>query len=55
MATQVHAATRVHGYTTKRGTYVQSYMRSDSDSTRVNNYSHSGNYNPYTGKKGYKR
>lgn len=48
------ASVRVHGYTTKRGTYVNSYTRTSPDSTRYNNYSHKGNYNPYTGKKGYK-
>ena len=53
--TQTFAATRVHGYTTRRGTYVHSYYRSDSDYTRLNNYSHMGNINPYTGKKGYKK
>lgn len=48
------AATRVSGYTTKRGTYVQPHYRSDSDGLKYNNYSSKGNYNPYTGKKGYK-
>ena len=50
---QVDAATRVRGYTTKRGTYVQPYYKSTPDSSRYNNYSTKGNYNPYTGKKGY--
>lgn len=48
------AAVRVHGYYKTNGTYVQPYYRSNPDHTRYNNYSYYGNYNPYTGKKGYK-
>lgn len=55
LITAAEAATRVKGYTTKRGTYVQSYYRSNSNSSKWDNYSTKGNYNPYTGKKGYKR
>lgn len=51
---QADAATRVSGYTTKRGTYVAPHYRSDSNSRKYDNYSSRGNYNPYTGKKGYK-
>jgi hypothetical protein len=51
---QADASTHVRGYTTKRGTYVQSYYRSNSNSVKYDNYSSKGNYNPYTGKKGYK-
>lgn len=51
---QADASTRVSGYTTKRGTYVQPYYRSNSNSVKYDNYSSKGNYNPYTGKKGYK-
>ncbi|MCX6757960.1 MAG: hypothetical protein NTZ44_03725 [Candidatus Nomurabacteria bacterium] len=47
------ASVRVRGYTTKRGTYVAPSYRSNPDSSRYNNYSTKGNYNPYTGKKGY--
>jgi hypothetical protein len=47
------AATRVGGYFKKSGTYVSSHYRSTSDHYKFNNYSFSGNYNPYTGKKGY--
>lgn len=36
------------------GTYVAGHFKTKSDSTRFNNYSTKGNYNPYTGKKGYK-
>ena len=49
----VSAASRVSGYTTKRGTYVQSYYRSSPNNTKLDNYSTKGNYNPYTGKSGY--
>ena len=34
------------------GTYVQGHMRSTPDSSRLNNYSTEGNYNPYTGQAG---
>ena len=46
---------RVGGYTTRRGTYVAPHYRTRADSTRSNNWSHSGNVNPMTGKRGYKR
>jgi uncharacterized membrane protein YfhO len=55
LASSVDASTRVGGYTTKRGTYVQPYYRSNSNSIKYDNYSSKGNYNPYTGKKGYKK
>ncbi|HTS82906.1 MAG TPA: hypothetical protein VMH40_20075 [Myxococcaceae bacterium] len=45
---------RVGGYTTRRGTYVAPHYRTHADSTRSNNWSHSGNVNPYTGKPGHK-
>jgi hypothetical protein len=50
----VDAATHVSGYFKKNGTYVNSYYRSDKNSVKYDNYSAKGNYNPYTGKKGYK-
>jgi hypothetical protein len=50
----VEASTRVGGYYRKSGTYVQPYYRSSPNSTKYDNYSSKGNYNPYTGKKGYK-
>ena len=46
---------RVRSYTTHKGSYVGSHMRSAPDDTRRNNFSHSGNLNPYTSKRGYKR
>ena len=52
-ASSVEAVTRVKGYTTKRGTYVAPHYKSTSNKTRFDNYSTKGNYNPYTGKKGY--
>lgn len=50
----VEAKTRVHGYYKKSGHYVQPHYRSDRDSRKSNNWSTKGNYNPYSGKKGYK-
>ena len=50
----VNAVTRVNGYTTKRGTYVAPSYRSSPNKVKYDNYSSKGNYNPYTGKKGYK-
>lgn len=45
-------ATYVMGYYRKNGTYVQPHHRSNPNSSRFDNYSTKGNYNPYTGKKG---
>lgn len=48
------AASRVRGYYKPRtGTYVQPHYRSSPNSSRWDNWSTKGNYNPYTGKKGY--
>ena len=44
----------VHGYTTKKGTYVAPHYRSSPDSNPYNNYSTRGNVNPYTGQPGTK-
>lgn len=47
---------RVNGYYKRSSnTYVKPYYRTKSDKTMHNNYSTKGNYNPYTGKKGYKQ
>lgn len=43
----------VHGYYRSNGTYVQPYHRSAPDGTVTNNYSYSGNTNPYTGSTGH--
>lgn len=46
---------RVRSYYKKStGTYVNSYYRTNSNSYKYDNWSSKGNYNPYTGKKGYK-
>ncbi len=47
------ARTRVRGYYRNNGTYVAPHYRSDRNSTKFDNWSTRGNYNPYTGKKGY--
>lgn len=51
-STPTDAASRVRGYTKSNGTYVQPYYRSSPNSTRFDNYSTRGNYNPYSGKWG---
>lgn len=38
----------VRGYWKKDGTYVQPHYRASPDSSRTNNYSYPGNYNPNT-------
>lgn len=45
-------STYVSGYTKSNGTYVQGHYRSSQNSTNHDNYSTSGNYNPYTGSTG---
>ena len=45
----------VRGYVRRDGTYVQPHHRTRSDSTSSNNWSSSGNVNPFTGKRGYKK
>lgn len=54
-STPVDAASRVRGYTKSNGTYVQPYYRSSPNSSKFDNYSSRGNYNPYTGKRGSSR
>lgn len=44
--------TRVSGYTRSNGTYVNGYTRTQRNSTNHDNYSTSGNYNPYMGNTG---
>ena len=48
----VFAQVRVKGYYRKNGTYVAPHYRSSPNSSRLDNYSSRGNYNPYTGKRG---
>ena len=51
----VEAVSRVRGYYKKStGNYVMPHYRSTKNSYKNDNYSTKGNYNPYTGKKGYK-
>jgi hypothetical protein len=48
------AAVRVRGYYKPSfGTFVMPHYRSNPDSSRFNNWSAKGNYNLFTGKKGY--
>ncbi len=54
-ASSSYSDTKVKGYTTKKGTYVAPYYRSNKNSTPRDNYSTKGNVNPYTGKKGAKK
>ncbi|AKM78510.1 MAG: hypothetical protein UX49_C0021G0020 [Candidatus Wolfebacteria bacterium GW2011_GWC2_46_275] len=45
---------RVKGYYNSRSSsYVAPYYKTSPDKYKFNNYSTKGNYNPYTGKKGY--
>lgn len=44
----------VRDYTRSDGTHVDSYYRTAPNSTRSDNYSSSGNINPYTGERGNK-
>ena len=44
----------VSGHTTKNGTLVSPHHATNPDNTKTNNWSHKGNVNPYTGKKGTK-
>jgi hypothetical protein len=50
---QAYSSYKVNGYYRSSGTYVSPYYRTTPDTTRWNNYSTKGNYNPYTGSKGY--
>jgi hypothetical protein len=47
-------STVVHAYTKKNGTHVSSYHRTVANRTTSDNYSHKGNYNPWTHKYGTK-
>lgn len=53
-ASAATADTYVNGYYKKDGTYVQGHWKSDANSTKEDNYSTTGNTNPYTGKNGTK-
>ncbi|MES2023906.1 MAG: hypothetical protein V4439_04445 [Patescibacteria group bacterium] len=51
---QASSQVYVEGYYRKNGTYVAPHYRSSPNSTKNDNYSTKGNYNPYTGKPGTK-
>ena len=51
-ASAADAQTYVHGYTTRNGTYVAPYVRTNPNNTIYDNYSTRPNVNPYTGKVG---
>ncbi|MBU4338542.1 hypothetical protein KKD57_03220 [Patescibacteria group bacterium] len=40
-------------YKPSTGRYVQPHYKTSPNKTKFDNYSTKGNYNPYTGKKGY--
>jgi hypothetical protein len=42
-------------YTTKRGTYVPAHKQTNPNKTKTDNWSHKGNVNPFTGKRGTKQ
>jgi hypothetical protein len=44
----------VRGYITKNGTHVSPHWQTNPNGTTLDNWSHKGNYNPYTGKPGWK-
>lgn len=54
MSSFAFAKVSVKGYTTKKGTYVAPHYRTSPNRTIKDNWSTKGNFNPYTGKKGYK-
>lgn len=54
IAATAQADTYVRGYHRKNGTYVQPHSRSDSNHSKLDNWSTKGNTNPYTGKRGTK-
>ena len=48
-------STSVGGYTKSNGTHVDTYHRTENNSTDKDNYSTKGNYNPWTGASGTKK
>jgi hypothetical protein len=51
-AASAWSQTYVKPHVRKDGTYVEGHYRSSPDSSRLNNYSTQGNYNPYNGQTG---
>ncbi len=54
-ASLVEARVRVRGYSKRSGTYVMPHYRTSPNRLKYDNWSSRGNYNPYSGKKGYVR
>ncbi|PIQ80311.1 MAG: hypothetical protein COV79_01145 [Parcubacteria group bacterium CG11_big_fil_rev_8_21_14_0_20_41_14] len=53
-AEMVEARVRVRGYTRSSGSYVMPHYRTSPNSYKFDNWSSRGNYNPYSGRSGYK-
>ena len=54
LSVNVGADEYVSPHLRSNGTYVEGYHRSSPNSTTLDNYSHQGNTNPYTGAPGYR-
>lgn len=52
-ASGASAYVSVRGYYRNSGTYVAPHFRTYSNSYKFDNWSSRGNYNPYTGRRGY--
>lgn len=50
-----YGSTYVNGYYRSNGTYVSGHYRTCPNNSIYDNYSYSGNYNPYTGQYGTRR
>ncbi len=53
-STNAFAYRYTRGYVRRSGSYVQPHYSSNPDGQRWNNWSSSGNTNPFTGKRGYR-
>lgn len=51
-AVSAQSTNSVRGYIRRDGTYVAPHVRTNPNSTRMDNYSTAPNYNPYTGQQG---
>ncbi len=49
------AVVRVKGFVNKRGSYTPPHYRSSPNKSKLDNYSHKGNVNPFNGKVGQRR
>ena len=52
---QTFALSYTRWYIKKSWTYVAPHYKTSPNKTKIDNYSSKGNYNPFTGKKGYKK